>query len=107
MRMEASGEFGDAEEHNLILNLMALFAVRNPRMRESSRCFHEQLATQIMSLTVETKNRYERSIASAVREGYAQANDVTYDEMLEFVEGEQVHHRGVDNPACADRTAAD
>lgn len=89
-RMEEKRGFGDEEEHNLILNMIALFSVRNPRMRENVRRFHEQVAKQIMSLTVATKERYESSMASAVRSGDVKPNaDVTYESVREFVDGER------------------
>lgn len=89
-RMDEKREFGDEEEHNLILNLIALFSVRNPRMRENVRRFHEQVAKQIMSLTVATKERYEASVASAIRSGDVPPNaDVSYESVREFVESER------------------
>ncbi|HWV17668.1 MAG TPA: DUF4238 domain-containing protein [Rhodocyclaceae bacterium] len=69
VQMDEKRGFGDEEEHNLVLNLIALFSVRNPRMRENMRQFHEQVAKQIMSLTVATKERYESSMVRAVRSG--------------------------------------
>ncbi|MYM92325.1 DUF4238 domain-containing protein [Duganella vulcania] len=90
LHMDESRQFGDQEDHNLILNLIALLSVRNPRMRESSRRFQEQVIKQIMSLTVANKERYERSLAGAVLAGEVQPDpDVTYESMREFVEGEQ------------------
>jgi hypothetical protein len=90
LRMDANRDFGNREDHNLILNLIALFSVRNPRMRENSRRFQEQVIKQIMGLTVATKERYESSIASAVRAGEVATNpEVTYESMREFVEREQ------------------
>jgi hypothetical protein len=89
MRMDERGEFGDEQDHNLILNLIALFAVRNPRMRENSRRFHEQLAKMLMSQTLATEERYERSVASAIRVGEVRPHDIGYESMRDFVESER------------------
>ena len=90
VQMDEKRGFGDDDEHNLVLNLIALFSVRNPRMRENMRQFHEQVAKQVMSLTVATKERYESSVARAVRSGDVKPNpNVSYESMREFVDGEQ------------------
>ncbi len=95
-RMDEKRGFGNEEDHNLVLNLIALFSVRNPRMRENMRQFQEQVAKQIMSLTVASKERYESSMAGAIRSGEVKPNaDVTYESMREFIDGE---HYTIDVP---------
>lgn len=47
----------DAQDHNLVLNLIALLAVRNPGMRENVRRTQEQILKRVMDLTVATKER--------------------------------------------------
>lgn len=80
-------DFGSAEDHNLILNLIALLAIRNPRMRESSRRMHETLIKRAMDVATATKDRFERSMAGAVRSGYVEPDHgMSYESMRDFVE---------------------
>ena len=82
----ASRQLGNAQDHNLILNLIALLAVRNPRMRENSRQFQETIIKRMMELTVSDRDRYEASLKRAVQAGVVEPNDdVTYESMRDFV----------------------
>ncbi|GAB3419014.1 hypothetical protein GCM10027318_37550 [Massilia agilis] len=86
-RMSDSRNFGNAEDHNLVLNLVALLAVRTPRMRENVRDFHERVARQMMSLTVASKVRYEATFERAVEDGYIDKDrSVSYEDMRDFVD---------------------
>lgn len=80
-------DFGSAEDHNLILNLIALLAIRNPRMREHSRRMHETIIKRAVELATATKERFERSIAGAVRDGHVEPDHgLSYESMRDFVE---------------------
>lgn len=80
-------EFSNPDDRILVFNLMALLAVRNPRRRESTRKFHEDVAKKIMELTVATKERYESSLAGAKEAGVLNSGgDVTYEQARNFVE---------------------
>lgn len=86
-RLCESRHFGNAEDHNLILNLIALLAIRNPRMRESSRRMHETIIKRAVELATATKDRFERSIAGAVRGGHVEPDHgLSYESMRDFVE---------------------
>ncbi len=86
-RMDDTKRFGNAEDHNLILNLIALLSARNPRMRENSRSVRERVAKIAMSMTLSSKERYESSFKKAARDGFVDAeSDITYEAMREFVE---------------------
>ena len=86
-RMANTKRFGDEEDHNLILNLMALLSARNPRMRENSRSFHERVAKIVMNTTLSSKERYESSFKRAARDGFVDPNrKATYESMREFVD---------------------
>jgi len=83
-------QLGNAEDHNLILNLIALLSARNPRMRENSRQFQEKVIKQMMGLTIAKKERYEESYRNAVDAGFMTADDdVTYESVRDFVENDQ------------------
>lgn len=80
-------EIKDPEDLNLVLNLIALLAVRNPGMRENVRHGHEQVMKRVMDLTLATKERYESSFARAARAGALDAEDILpYERMREFVD---------------------
>ncbi|WP_194725039.1 DUF4238 domain-containing protein [Noviherbaspirillum malthae] len=78
--------FGSGGDQNLVLNLIALLAVRTPRMRENVRSFHDQIARKVMSLNVATRERYEASFGRAAEDGYIDKNElVSYEAMKDFV----------------------
>ncbi len=86
-RICKSGGIVDAEDHNLILNFIALLAVRNPGMRENVRRAEEQLMKRIMDLTLATKERYETSFAKAALAGALSSEDILpYEQMRDFVD---------------------
>lgn len=89
-RLCAQRMFGDAEDRNLILNLIALLAVRNPRMRENSRDFHERVLKQVMHLTMAKKERYEASLRRAIDDGaVSPGEDLSFEAMRDFVDRDQ------------------
>jgi hypothetical protein len=86
-RLCASRQFGDAEDRNLILNLIALLAVRNPLMRENSRQFQERVLKQMMQLMVAKEEHYEARLQRAKRDGDVSADaELSYEAMRDFVE---------------------
>ena len=89
-RMWEQRQWGDSEDLNLILNLVALLAARHPRMRENVRDFHERVIKQMMHLTVATPERYEASFGRAAKDGAdAPAPHVDYVAMKDFIDGEK------------------
>lgn len=86
-RLCTNRQFGDAEDRNLILNLIALLAVRNPLMRENSRQFQERVLKQMMHLVVAKKERYEASLHRAKQDGDVSPEaELSYEAMRDFVE---------------------
>jgi len=86
-RIHQERDITDPEDRNLVLNLIALLAVRNPRMRENVRYSLEQVMRQVMDLTTATKERYESSFAKAARAGALEAEEILpYERMREFVD---------------------
>ena len=86
-RLCANRQLCNAEDRNLILNLIALLAVRNPLMREHSRQFQERVLKQMMHLTVAKKERYEASLHRAKRDGDVSPEaELSYEAMCDFVE---------------------
>ena len=79
-------EFSNTDDRILVLNLIALLAVRNPRKRENWRQFHEDISKKLMGFTLSTKERYESSLAGAKKAGVLSAgDDVTYEQARDFV----------------------
>jgi hypothetical protein len=88
-RMMESRTFGNAEDHNLILNLIALLAIRTPRMRENIRTFHEQVAKMVMNMTLESEERFSSAYKRAKTDGFVRGPSVSYESMKKFVESDQ------------------
>lgn len=88
-RMRERRQFGDSDDLDLILNLIALLSVRNPRMRENSRSFQEKVIKLMMSESVATKERYAASLGKFAKRGATPLDDVpSYESMREFIQGQ-------------------
>lgn len=80
----------DADDHNLVLNLIALLAVRNPGMRENVRRTQEQILKRVLDPTLATRERYEANFSDAHRAGALDAGDILpYEQMRDFVDRDQ------------------
>lgn len=89
-RMWQDRQLPAGEDLNLLLNLVALLYIRNPRMREKVRDFHERVIKQIMHLTVATEQRYEATVGRAIKDGdIAPDSKVDYLAIKDFVDGEK------------------
>jgi len=81
------GKF-DGENRNLVLNLMALLAVRSPEQRENMRNFHERKTKLMLDLMLETQERWEGQIQQMKASGVSVENSTTYEQARKF------HERG-------------
>ena len=88
-RVVTSCEYPSPEELNWLLNLMCLFAIRNPRFRSTWRGAREHEERIIGSMLANDKNLYESQIKSAMDAGYVKPNNVTYEEFKRFIEEEK------------------
>lgn len=87
--IERSRTLDDFDAWVHVLNLAALFAVRTPRMRETVRDFHEQVARMTMDLALATPERWESQASKARAAGHIpHDSDVTYEQIKAF------HKRG-------------
>ncbi len=85
VRVADSRKF-EGRDRTLILNLMALFAVRSPQMRENMRESQERVAKQLMSLVLESQEHWD-SIAQPMKtDGVAVNDSVSYVRAKEFNE---------------------
>jgi hypothetical protein len=85
----ASDGFADDDARNLILNLVALLAVRNPRTREQRRQFREDVAKRIMSIILSSRERYESQFRSAKKAGFISGEFIPYEKMKESHDSEE------------------
>lgn len=84
LRKLDQGEKFEGETRNIILNLMAMFAIRSPEMREHWRKFHEQVAERLMDLILATKERWESQVRQLKESGVSINDDISYEEIKKF-----------------------
>lgn len=77
------------ENKDLILNLLAMIAVRSPERREHMRKFHADIADRIMGLTLDTKERWESQVAKLREEDPSYDNGTTYEDAKSFFESKE------------------
>jgi len=86
-RVREAERFVSDEDKNLILNLIALLAVRTPRMRENIRDFHERVAKMMMSQVLASKERYAATFKDAADAGYLDGSEeFSFEKMKDFVD---------------------
>ena len=78
----------EGEDRTMILNLMALLAVRSPERREHWRQFQEQVAMRVMDLALSSKEMWHGQIQQMKEAGREVNEKVSYEKMKEF------HERG-------------
>lgn len=76
----------EGEVRNLILNLIALFAIRSPERREHWRQVQAQLVERIMDLTLDKKERWESQMRKMKEAGEEVNESVTYEDVKRFHE---------------------
>ena len=74
----------EGDDRIMVLNLIALFAVRSPQMRENWRQFQERIMKMTMELTLATKERWERKTNEMKAAGIDGMDEVTYEQMKTF-----------------------
>jgi hypothetical protein len=87
-RIAATGSFKDTDDRACLLNLIGLLHLRNPRLRETFRDFHERVAKATMSLALATPERWAGQVKKAIEAGYLKPDaDTDYEKMKAFVGG--------------------
>jgi len=76
------------ETKDILLNLIALIAVRSPERREHMRKFQAQIAERIMGMTLDSKDRWESQV-SKLENDSNQANNVSYEDAKEFFDSKE------------------
>lgn len=90
-RMTAAGRFSSDDDRALILNLAALFAVKNPRQRENRRDFTERVNKGIMRTVTATPERWKSQVDRLTTAGVwdREKDDLRYEVMRDFVERDE------------------
>ncbi|WP_175958357.1 DUF4238 domain-containing protein [Burkholderia sp. BCC0405] len=86
VRTEARRAVGSEADRDVLLELIALFAVRSPRQRENLRQFHEQTMRAMMEQMVATQQRWEAHEQHAIAAGRMEPSDVSYEAIKAFVD---------------------
>jgi hypothetical protein len=85
-RIVAARSIADPNDRALVFGLIAILAVKNPRLRQTYGDFSAQVAKLIMELSVSTPQRFAAQIRAAKRRGVlAAGTDIDYEQMREFV----------------------
>lgn len=88
--IEQSRTMDDRNAWVHVLNLAAMFAVRNPRMRDGMEHFQAQIAKVTMSMVLSSREMYESQMKQARAGGHiARQSKATYEEMREFFERDE------------------
>lgn len=74
---------------SLILNLIALFAVRSPERREHWRKFQAQIVETMTALTLASKERWESQIKQMKDSGHDVDDNVTYEDAKKFFDSKK------------------
>lgn len=88
LRVTKSRKF-EGDDRIMILNLMALLAVRHPMMRENMRQFHERTMKLMMGLVLAKEEQWVAQIQRMTEDGKAPEEKVTYEQMKEFHDRDQ------------------
>lgn len=84
-RVIQSNKFPTDDDLNTILNLAALLAVRNPKMRDSFNAAREQTLRIISSMLASDRGLWERHMKKAMSSGEVKG-DISFEKFKEFVD---------------------
>jgi hypothetical protein len=79
----------EGEARNMVLNFIALLAVRSPEMRENMRENQERILKMVMRVSMASKSYFEETLARMRKEGAEIPEDLTYEKMKEFADKEE------------------
>lgn len=106
LRNVAQARKFDGDDRVLILNLVALLAVRSPQMREHWRQMEEQMMKKMLGLSLASKDRWEAQEAAMAKAGRGpKPGDpaISYEQIKEFYEKDEYdvtlnreHHIGIE-----------
>jgi hypothetical protein len=73
----------NTQDAGLLLNFMALLAIRNPRLRENVRAFHEEMLMKLMRAQLATPERWAKRMERLRAQGKEET--LTYEQMKSVV----------------------
>jgi hypothetical protein len=85
-RISLAKSIADGRDLNLIVNLITLLAIRNPRMRKTFSGFLDRTYKIMGQLTVQTKERWDGVTRRMKKAGYKVDEDIPYEQMKKFIE---------------------
>jgi len=85
-RVIDSEAFPNDSDWNLILNLLGLIAVRNPKMRGSFNDAREQVLRRVADLLASDEKVWNRNVAKARDAGESIIGEVSFEQVKQFVE---------------------
>lgn len=89
LRRVDEGSALEGENHELILNLIALLALRSPARREHWKNFEVQVLERVMDLSLATKERWDSQVKQAREGGADLPEDTDYEGVKQFFESKQ------------------
>jgi hypothetical protein len=85
-RTIAATHFESDDDRSLLLNFIALLAIRNPRLRANFEDFHDRVGHQVLQLATSTKERWDSQVQKATAAGYMSGDGgVPYEEIRKAV----------------------
>lgn len=78
--------FPSDDHFKSLMLLMANVAVRNPRFRAMLEDLHIKVASGMMKMSLQHKDRYEHSIRQARQDGVPIRGDLSYEDMKAFID---------------------
>jgi len=80
-----TGKLPDMDAFSYIYNLITLFAVRNPALREAVRVAERHMARVMLDVMTSSKEMYEQQTKRTKEAGFIRADlNVSYDQMKDF-----------------------
>jgi hypothetical protein len=88
-RCIAAGAFDDGDERSYVLNLIALIAVKNPRVRANADRFRKRIMKTTMDLAISSPEIWATQVRNAKAAGFIKPDaDTDYEKMRAFVKAD-------------------
>lgn len=71
VRIIAAKSLANQEDKTLLLNLIGLLHIRNPRLRERFRDFRERVAKAVLDVAMSSRERWESQVKKAKEAGFS------------------------------------
>lgn len=89
-RIIAAGAIQSDEDRFALVNLICALSLRNPRLRETIRDFHERVAKQMLGLMLQTPERWAAQLEKIRQNGSVKdPASVSHEDMKKFARGDK------------------